>query len=678
SVTDDRLRGEALRALNPEQYDGTPEPRQRPPKCEGDGELTFFPARYAKTFQAWHENLRDWCISRQLWWGHRIPVWSGVQRHSGESRGPGSDVVAFEARLKRWEKDNRIAIIHREPAEHVQSQEDLDKPEFHSWQVCVRHEDENEVISELEHWGYVQDPDVLDTWFSSALWPISTMGWPEPRDFPDTAGLLETFNPSTVLCTGRDIITLWVSRMVMFNRYFRDGTLPFRHVYIHPMIQDGHGQRMSKSLGNGVDPRDIIHSHGADAMRFVLVQMATSTQDVRLPVDLICPHCGATFHPDEITSPAGYRVAAPQQECPICKKTMVSSYGAACGFATPSDETPAARNTSAKFDLGRNFANKLWNAARFALSNLQASDDATKRPSDKAELALVDRWIITRLHRTLHAAERAIQQYQFNVSAEAMYDLVWRDFCDWYLEAIKPTVKDNPPQQQVLRTVLNAILRMLHPICPFVTEALWPHVQAAGEADLDDITLPPSELLAIAAWPKIACRVDDKEAAATFERVQALTDAIRTVRGEHNVQPRQRIRIHATPRAMALIKSGEGVVETLAGLESASLLDPSAPPAGAIPLTFEGEQLRLSGLAEAVDPATERVRLAKLVQHKEQAAAGFRKRLDNDSYVNKAPANLVDETRTRLAEAEADLAAARRDLEVLQGAGAATEVEHPS
>ena len=259
-----------------------------------------------------------------------------------------------------------------------------------------------------------------------------------------------------------------------------------------------------------------------------------------------------------------------------------------------------------------------------------------------------------------------------------MYDLVWRDFCDWYLEAIKPTIKDNPAQQQVLRTVLNAILRILHPICPFVTEALWPHVQAAGEADLDDIKLPPSELLAVAAWPKIACRVDDKEAVATFERVQALTDAIRTVRGEHNVQPRQRITIHATPRAMALIKSGEGVIETLAGLESASLLDPSAPPAGAIPLTFEGEQLRLSGLAEAVDPAAERVRLAKLVQHKEQAAAGFRKRLDNDSYVNKAPANLVDETRTRLAEAEADLAAARHDLEVLQGAGAATEAEHPS
>ncbi len=710
-VTDDRLRGEALRAMNPEQREGTPPPHQRPPgkpgaKCEGDGELTFFPARYARTFQAWHENLRDWCISRQLWWGHRIPVWridpddprsyslaAHPEKYVADLQS-GLDVYAdllglHGAFLVRRDRDRFKFLICTRSHEADVALVNALKIATVAQPVGYDRNAERELFRDTESFEAARnvkqlilsaekDPDVLDTWFSSALWPISTMGWPEPKEFPDTLGLLETFNPSSVLCTGRDIITLWVSRMVMFNRHFRDGTLPFRHVYIHPMIQDGHGQRMSKSLGNGVDPRDIIHSHGADAMRFVLVQMATSTQDVRLPVDLICPHCGETFHPDEITSPAGYRVAAPQQECPTCKKTMVSSYGAACGFATPSEQTPAARNTSAKFDLGRNFANKLWNAARFALSNLQASDDATKRPSDNAESALADRWIITRLHRTLHAAEKAVRQYQFNVYAEAMYDLVWRDFCDWYLEAIKPTIKENPAQQQVLRTVLNAILRMLHPICPFVTEALWPQVQAAGEADLDNIKLPPSEQLAIAAWPKIDCRVDDKEAAATFERVQALTDAIRTVRGEHNVQPRQRIRLHATPRVMALIKSGEGVVETLAGLESASLLDPSAPPAGAIPLTFEGEQLRLGGLAGPVDPAAERARLAKLVQHKEQAAAGFRKRLDNDSYVNKAPAKLVDETRTRLAEVEADLAAARRDLEVLQGAGAATEAEHPS
>ncbi|MCH8343861.1 MAG: valine--tRNA ligase [Planctomycetes bacterium] len=697
-VTDDRLRGEALRALSDEQFEGTkPSPPTPLPRGEGrvgDGELTFFPARYAKTFQAWHENLRDWCISRQLWWGHRIPVWTyqldSIELESKEKLSDDRFHMTFalsdrdgEAMQARDELEgaypNEVCFTgypmnYRYDDAFLKQLPGLSL----NMKVCVR-SDNKTIIERLEAAGFEQDPDVLDTWFSSALWPISTMGWPEPKEFPDTLGLLETFNPSSMLCTGRDIITLWVSRMVMFNRYFRDGTLPFRHVYIHPMIQDGHGQRMSKSLGNGVDPRDIIHSHGADAMRFVLVQMATSTQDVRMPVDLICPHCSATFHPDEITSPAGYHVAAPQQECPQCKKTMVSSYGAACGFATPSEQISVARNTSAKFDLGRNFANKLWNATRFAVGNLEASRHQGIKASRKDDdLTLADRWIITRLHRTLHAAEKAVRQYQFNVYAEAMYDLVWRDFCDWYLEAIKPTIKDNPAQQQVLRTVLNAILRMLHPICPFVTEALWPHVQAAGEADIDDIKLPPSELLAIAAWPKIACRVDDKEAAATFERVQALTDAIRTVRGEHNVQPRQRIRIHATPRAMALIKSGEGVVETLAGLESASLLDPSAPPADAIPLTFEGEQLRLSGLAEAVDPAAERVRLAKLVQHKEQAAAGFRKRLDNDSYVNKAPANLVDETRTRLAEAEADLAAARRDLEVLQGAGAVTEAEHPS
>ncbi|MHC4991312.1 MAG: valine--tRNA ligase, partial [Planctomycetota bacterium] len=321
-VTDDRMAGEALRALSPDQYEGRPPERAGQSGRAGDGELTFFPARYARSYQTWHENLRDWCVSRQLWWGHRIPVWSSERREH----------------LDRWQQlasanPDRLAAHADETLVHL----------------CFA-DDQDELAAEAERDGFVRDPDVLDTWFSSGLWPLSTMGWPEPADFPETVGLLEAFNPTSVLCTGRDIITLWVSRMVMFNRYFREGEVPYRHVYINPMIQDGNGQRMSESLGNGVDPRDLIHSHGADALRFVLVRMATSTQDVRLPVDMICPHCETTFHPREITSPAGYRVAGPEQQCSKCSGTMISGYGVASGAATPSDDRPLARNSSTKFD----------------------------------------------------------------------------------------------------------------------------------------------------------------------------------------------------------------------------------------------------------------------------------------------------------------------------------------
>ncbi|MEE8155051.1 MAG: valine--tRNA ligase, partial [Phycisphaerales bacterium] len=515
-VTDDRMTGEALRALSDEQYeDEKPAREAASGDGAGDGELSFFPARYAKTFQAWHENLRDWCISRQLWWGHRIPVWS-----SSGYGGPTNEVREFESKLKKWEAEGRITHRERIRPLYGMSESDHDKPGSF---ICVRSSDDEEIVRAMEPWGYQQDPDVLDTWFSSALWPISTMGWPEPKNYPETQGLLETFNPSSVLTTGRDIITLWVSRMVMFNRYFRDGTLPFRHVYIHPMIQDGQGQRMSKSLGNGVDPRDIIHTHGADALRYTFVQMATTTQDVRLPVDMLCPHCEYALRPTQTTSPTGHRVSVPEPQCPNCSKKMVSEYGIASGLASPTDDTPLARNTSQRFDLGRNFANKLWNAARFALGQMNGESSGEVRLH---ELPLVDRWILARLYRIVRKIEAALAEYHFNVYADAMYEFIWGDFCDWYLEAIKPTVKDSPAQQQVLRTVLNAILRILHPICPFVTESLWPHVQATGDASLEGICLAPSEMLAEAAWPEIDATVDDVHALADFTRLQSIVESI--------------------------------------------------------------------------------------------------------------------------------------------------------
>jgi valyl-tRNA synthetase len=333
---------------------------------------------------------------------------------------------------------------------------------------------------------------------------------------------------------------------------------------------------------------------------------------------------------------------------------------------------PLARNSSRKFDEGRNFANKLWNAVRFALSNLEASrDQGIEALSDS--MSLVDKWIVSRLHRTLHAVEDALSEYQFNAYADAMYDFIWRDFCDWYLEAIKPTVKANPAQQQVLRTVLNASLRLLHPIMPFVTETLWPPVAACGVASVDGIKLPPSNLLATARWPDITCSVEDKAALAVFERVQNLVNAIRTVRAERQVPPKKKISVAASGDVIELIRSAEGVVEALAGIESVIMIGERATPqaalgsgsGGDIPLAFEGGEVLLSGLVDAVDAGAEKSRLNKLIEEKSRAISGFRSKLSNDGYVKKAPPDKVEETRQMLAQAEADVAAATKALQSL-------------
>jgi valyl-tRNA synthetase len=479
-----------------------------------DGRVAIEPVELAKRYFAWVDNMHDWCISRQLWWGHRIPVWYG----------PNGEVV------------------------------------------CVGPDDEPPTGE-----GWRQDEDVLDTWFSSALWPFSTMGWPE-----GTAELAR-FYPTSVLVTGYDILFFWVARMMMFGLYAMDGLQPFNVVALHGMVRDAHGKKMSKSYGNVVDPLDWIDRYGADATRFTLARGANPGSDV-----------------------------------PISEEWCQGS---------------------------RNFCNKLWNATRFALMNGATVDGPLPDP---AELSTVDRWILSRLQHVIAEVDEQFAAYEFAKVCDTLYHFAWDDVCDWYVELSKPVLAAGGAEadrtRRVLGHVLDQLLRLLHPVIPFVTEELW-------------TVLTGAETVVTAPWPTAdRVRIDDA-AEEELAALQNVVTEVRRFRSDQGLRPGQRVNAALTGLGNVGIDGHEPLIRSLARLDA-----PGPEFAATATLAVTGGVTVDLDTRGAIDVAAERARLEKDRAAAEKEAAQTRAKLDSAAFVGKAPEAVVAKIKDRRAKAEADLA----------------------
>jgi len=506
-----------------------------------DGSLTFKPARWKNVYLAWLEGVHDWCISRQLWWGHRIPVW--------------------------YDEDG-------EPCASVDDLE-IGAPHPVTGKPIVR-----------------QDEDVLDTWASSWLWPFATLGW------PDETSDLARYYPTQFLSTASDIIYLWVARMVMAGYAFvdrlpEDQRCPFATCYIHATVLDGKGQRMSKSKGNGIDPIDMIDQYGADAVRYSLVMLTKEGQDTKL---------------------------APE-----------------------------------KFEMGRNFVNKLWNASRFVLSKAGSLPvfDAS------AVTAIEDRWILSRLAATAEQVGDDFTRYNFNDAATELYRFVWNDFCDWYVEAVKPRLEPadgvegtpgEPVARAVLGRVLADILGMLHPLAPFVTEAVWRRLRAANETDLP-------ELLTTAPFPDGTGLPRDAQAESDLALTQTVLGSVRKLRQQNNVGERKpvKVTVAGTSDAQAAgLERCRDLLQRLGHLEQFSAAADPARPEGAAADVVDGLEVLLD-LDGLIDRSAQRESLQRSVTKVEKSLAGIKGKLGNESFVAKAPEAVVARERERQSELEGEL-----------------------
>lgn len=590
-----------------DEEDGAPGFAQQAIDAVTSGRVRIHPERYAKSYIDWLAEKRDWCISRQLWWGHRIPIW-----HVPEA----SEESLREAFRGREDVVWRAA-------------------ESGGWLICAESDLRGDELGAAA--PLTQDPDVLDTWFSSALWPHSTLGWPVPTD------ALKGYYPTSVLSTARDIITLWVARMVIFGQ-FNVGDVPFRDVFIHPVIQDGDGKRMSKSAGNGIDPVDIIESYGADALRYTLASAATETQDLRIPVEPVRNESGhyalrkAYGQPIEWVNQDAWKKAPREQRV----------------------------NTSERFELGRTFPNKFWNAARFAIMNLDGYAPTPVQPQD---LAIEDRWILSRLDGLVADVTAHLDAFRFADAARALRDFTWNDFCDWYLELVKARLRDESRRgvaRQVLAWVLDQLCRLLHPVMPFVTEEAWQALNAVAPERGLEVTTRAADSVCVAAWPAEAPGRRDPSAESTIAQWQEKVATLRNLRAERGVPDKARIMptIVATGEVAAALRAGEALIRGLSGAETLTIVDrlDTRPTQAAVAVLADAEViLPLEGL---IDTQAERARLRKQLADLDRQLHALAAKLDNEGFVARAPAEVVAQARARREE----LAAQRSAVEGLLGA----------
>ncbi len=569
------------------------------------GDVRFFPPRYEKTYVDWLAEKRDWCISRQLWWGHRIPVW--------RCRMPQPGIVSA-APIPSDDLLNQLSVEWYSPPE-IHSQQsgsvvmpngDANAPAYAF--ICLRDEPSEADLKILEACGFEQDPDVLDTWFSSALWPHSTLGWPD-ADPNDETSLLGFYYPTNVLSTAREIITLWVARMVMTGLY-NIGKVPFSDVVIHPLIMDGQGRKMSKTLGNGVDPVDIIEEYGADALRFTLADLATETQDIRLPVK-----------PKKL--PDGRSI-----------------------------------NISEKFEKGRNFCNKLWQASTgFVMRNLDGYDP---QPIENlSKLRLEDRWILSRITTCLKKLDSALNRYQFSTAVETIYNFMWDDYCSWYIEMSKPRLAENDGTcRQVLVYVLDQLLRMLHPVAPFVTEAIWAELATIAPRRGLHRVGPAESALVSAAWPEVQDALYDEKVERQMETLQGIIKSLRDIRAEVNdfrgrakeasIRSLPTATVRGDAQTCQLVGTYSPFVRLLGDCDELSASPDAAKPRGATSRVTETAQIFVP-VADLIDLAEARKTEEAKAEELRGALARAEKQLANDNFVKRADPAVVEQTKERAA-----------------------------
>lgn len=487
---------------------------------EGDG-VRFVPERFEKTYLNWIENVRDWCISRQLWWGHRIPAW--YDDETGE-----------------------IIVSAEDPT----------------------------TLPEYAGRNLRQDEDVLDTWFSSALWPFSTLGWPEDTDD------LKRYYPTSVLVTGYDIIYFWVARMIFTALEFTD-EIPFKDVLMHGLVRDSEGRKMSKSLGNGVDPLDVIEKYGADAMRYMISTSSTPGQDLRFRWERV--------------------------------------------------------------EQARNFANKIWNASRFALMNLEGFTIEDRDIS--GELGTADYWILHRLNETSRDITRLIEAYEFGETGRLLYNFIWDDLCDWYIEFAKLSFYGEDPvakkkTQSVLAYVLDQTMRLIHPFMPYISEEIWQHLPHEGET------------ITLAAWPTYDPAMENPEAVAEMNLLMDTIRAVRNIRAEVNVPMSKKVELLIkanSAEANSIIERNSHFIKRFCNTsEFDSGLNLSSPDK-AMTAVITGAELYLP-LAGLIDIEQEVARLEKELQNLENEVSRVEKKLANEGFVSKAPAKVIEEERAKMAD----------------------------